>query len=189
MHEFVAYGRANPGKLAFGSGGNGTRINFATQNLLARLGIKAVHVPYKGEAPALADLVSGQLNMMMPPAGSAKGLVASGKLVALGTDGAKRWDQLPDVPTIAEAGIPELKDHPITRAWFGYAAAAGIPAEAAAVLQNALVTALQTAEIRDSFAASGFEVVASTPPEFLAAIAAELERNRKVIESGAITVE
>src|SRR6185503_3898613 len=117
--------------------GNGTRINFATQNLLARLGIKAVHVPYKGEAPALADLVSGRLGMMMPPAGGAKGFVDSGKLVALGTDGANRWDQLRNVPTLAEAGIPELKD-PIYRSWFGYAAAEGIPAEVAAVLQNAL---------------------------------------------------
>lgn len=188
MREFVAYGRANPGKLTFGSGGNRSRINFSTQDLLLRLGIKAVHVPYKAEPPALADLVSGQINMMMPPAGSVKGFVDSGKLVALGTDGAKRWDQLPNVSTIAEAGIAELKG-PIFSSWFGYAAAAGIPADAAAVLQNALVTALRTAEIRDSFAAAGFEVVASTPQEFSAAIAAELERNRKVIESGAFTVE
>ena len=188
MREFVAYGRANPGKLMFGSGGKGTRIHFTTQDFLLRLGISAVHVPYRGDPPALADLVAGQLNMMMPAAGVAKGFIDSGKLIALGTDGAKRWDRLPDVPTIAEAGIAELKD-PIYRAWLGYAAGAGIPPEAANKLQSALVAALRTAEVRETFAAAGFQVVGSSPQEFATAIRAELERNRKVIESGVIKGE
>lgn len=188
LREFAVYGRAHPGRLTYGDGGKGTRIHFTTLDLLMKLSINAVHIPYKGDPPAFNDLLAGQIDMMMPVAGVAKSFVESRRVIGLATDGAKRWDQLPHVPTIAEAGLPELKG-PLYRAWLGYAAAAGVPAEAANKLQNALLAALKSPEVTATFSAAGFQVVGSTPQDFAAAIRAELDRNRKVIERGGIKVE
>lgn len=188
LRELAAYGKAHPGKLTYGDGGRGTRIHFTTVDLLQRLGVKAVHVPYKGDPPAFNDLLAGQIDMMMPVAGVAKPFVDAGRVAALAVDGAKRWDQLPNVPTAAESGILELKS-PLYRAWLGYAAAAGVPPDAAGKLQNALLTALRSAEVRNAFAAAGFQVVGSSPQEFATAIRSELERNRRVIDSGGIKVD
>ena len=188
VRELAAYGTSHPGKLTYGDGGKGTRIHFTTVDLLQRLGVRAIHVPYKGDPPAFNDLLAGQIDMMMPVAGVAKPFVDSRRVKALAVDGAKRWDQLPDVPTAAESGIRELQA-PLYRAWLGYAAAAGVPPDIAVKLQNALLTALRSTEVRDAFAAVGFQVVGSSPQEFAAAIRAELERNRKLIDSGAIKIE
>lgn len=188
LRELAVYGRAHPGRLTYGDGGKGTRIHFTTVDLLQRIGVRAIHVPYKGDPPAFNDLLAGQIDMMMPVAGVARPFVENGRIAALAIDGAKRWDQLPNVPTAAESGIRELQT-PLYRAWLGYAAAAGVPPDVAGKLQNALLTALRSAEVRDAFAAVGFQVVGSSPQEFAAAIRAELARNRKLIDSGAIKVE
>ena len=188
LQELVAYARANPGKLSYGSGGSGTSIHFSTQGLLLKLGIIATHVPYKGDAPALNDLLSGHIQMMLPYAGVAAPFVRAGKLVALATSGSKRSAMLPDVPAYNETGIAKLKDYSNTR-WLGFAAAAGIPPEASRKLQEALVGALRQPEVKQKFAAEGIDVVASTAEEFTAFIRAELEGKRKVIESGAIKFE
>ncbi len=185
LQELVAYAKANPGKLSYGSGGSGTAIHFSTQELLLKLGIIATHVPYKGDAPAFNDLLSGHIQMMLPSAGVATPFVRAGNLVALATSGAKRSGMLPNVPTYNETGIPELRDYSNTR-WLGFAAAAGIPPEAARKLQDALVKALRQPEVKEKFAIAGIDVIASTAEEFTAFIRAELERNRKVIEGGAI---
>ena len=188
LRELATYGKAHPGKLTYGDGGRGTRIHFTTVDLLRRLGVKAIHVPYKGDPPAFNDLLAGQIDMMMPVAGVAKPFVDNGRIVALAVDGEKRWDQLPNVPTAIESGMPELKE-PLYRGWLGYATAAGVAPDVVEKLQSALLAALRTAEARNAFAAAGFQIVASSPQEFTTAVRAELERNRKLIDSGAIKVD
>jgi tripartite-type tricarboxylate transporter receptor subunit TctC len=188
LRELAAYGKAHPGRLTYGDGGRGTRIHFTTVDLLRRLGVKAVHVPYKGDPPAFTDLLAGQIDLMMPVAGVAKPYVDGGRIIALAVDGEKRWDQLPNVPTAIESGMRELQE-PLYRGWLGYVTAAGVPADIVEKLQNALLVALRSAESRNAFAAVGFQVVGSSSQEFAASVRAELERNRKLIDSGAIKVD
>ncbi len=187
MQELVAYGRANPGKLAYGSFGIGSSSNLWTEELMILLGLSVTHVPYKGEAPALAELAGGQLQFMAA-SGASKPLVDSGKLVALATSGKRRWDLFPNLPTYAETGVPELKDYSFI-VWQGFAAASGIPDRAAAKLQEALVKALDAPGVKSALARYGVEVVGSTMREFSAEIQAELERNRKVMASGRIKLK
>ncbi|MGQ0653494.1 MAG: Bug family tripartite tricarboxylate transporter substrate binding protein [Betaproteobacteria bacterium] len=184
LPDFVAHARANPGRLAYGSFGIGSSSNLWTEELLLTLRISATHVPYKGEAPALAELAGGQLQFMVA-SGSARPLVDSGKLAALATSGTKRWDLFPNLPTYGETGIGELQHYSYSP-WLGFAAASGIPDHAAAKLHEALVNALRAPEVRSVLALRGVEVVASTMREFGAEIQAELERNRKVLASGRI---
>ena len=188
LKEFIALARANPDKLSYGDGGKGTRIHFTTRDLLMRLGVRAVHVPYKGDPPALTDLIAGQIQFMLPVAGVAKPFIENGRLRALAMDGDKRWNALPQVPAIPELGIAELKG-PLYRGWLGYAAAAGIPQEASNKLLSAIMAALQTPEVKSAFEAWGFQVVGTSPQAFAAALRAEIERNRKVIAAGGITSE
>ncbi|MFM9969785.1 MAG: Bug family tripartite tricarboxylate transporter substrate binding protein [Burkholderiales bacterium] len=184
--ELVAHARANPGKLAYGSGGNGTSLHFGTEALLALLGIKALHVPYKSSAPALQGLLGGEINFLMPDIGTAKSHVIAGKLLAVAASGAKRADELPNVPTYAEASIAALKGYEGYKQWVGFIAAAGIPQETASALQAALEHALRAPKIKESLANMGFPVVASTPQQFGAWLRSELESNRKMIDSGAV---
>lgn len=187
MREFAAYARANPGKLAYGSFGIGSSSNLWTEELMMILGLSVTHVPYKGEAPALAELAGGQLQFMVA-SGFAKPLVDSGKLVALATSGTKRWDLFPNLPSYAETGVRELKDYSHT-VWQGFAAASGIPDDAAAKLQDALVKALRAPGVASVLASRGLEVVGSTAGEFITEIQAELERNRKLLASGRIKLQ
>jgi len=188
LQELVAYARANPGKLTYGSGGNGTSLQFSTSELLMKLGITAVHVPYKSDAPAFNDLLGGQINLMVPGMPVVKSALEAGRLVPLAVSGKSRSPQLPNVPTYGETGIPELKDHSY-RVWIGFAAGAGIPEEAARKLEDAFMRAPRAPAVRQSLEASDFEVIASNAQEFSRELRAELDRNRRVIASGAITVE
>ncbi len=188
MQELVAYARANPGNLTYGSGGNGTSLQFSTSELLMKLGITAVHVPYKSDAPAFNDLLGGQINLMVPGMPVVKSALEAGRLVPLAVSGKSRSPQLPNVPTYGETGIAELKDYSY-RVWIGFAAGAGIPAEAARKLQDAFMRAPRAPAVRQTLEANDFEVIASTAQEFARELRAELDRNRKVIASGAITVE
>jgi len=188
LQELVAYAKANPGKLAYGSGGNGTSLQFSTSELLMKLGITAVHVPYKSDGPALNDLLGGQINLMIPAIAAVKPALDAGRLVPLAISSASRSPHLPNVPTYGETGIPALKDYSY-RIWIGFAAGAGIPEEAARKLQDAFMRAPRAPAARQSLEANDFEVIASTAQQFVRELRAELDRNRKVIASGAITVE
>ncbi len=188
LQDLVAYARANPGKLSYGSGGNGTSLQFSTSELLMRLGITAVHVPYKSDGPAFNDLLGGQINLMIPAMATVKSALEAGRLVPLAISGTSRSPHLPNVPTYGETGIAELKDYSY-RVWIGFAAGAGIPEEAARRLQDAFMRAPHAPAVRQSLEASDFEVIASSAQEFARELRAELERNRRVIASGAITVE
>ena len=188
MQELVAYAKANPGKLTYGSGGNGSSLHFATAELLMKLGITAVHVPYKSDAPAFNDLLGGQINLMMPAPAAVKSALEAGRLVPLAVSSAKRSPHLPNVPAYGETGIPELKGYSY-RNWIGFAAGAGIPEEAARKLQDAFMRAARAHAVRQSLEANEFEVIASTARQFARDLRADLDRNRRVIASGAITVE
>ncbi len=188
LQELVAYAKANPGKLAYGSGGNGTSLQFSTSELLMKLGITAVHVPYKSDGPALNDLLGGQINLMIPAIAAVKPVLEAGRLVPLAISSTTRSPHLPNVPTYGETGIAELKGYSY-RIWIGFAASAGIPEEAARRLQDAFMRAPRAPAVRRSLEASDFEVIASTAQEFSRELRAELDRNRRVIASGAIMIE
>jgi tripartite-type tricarboxylate transporter receptor subunit TctC len=188
LQELVAYAKANPDKLAYGTGGSGTLIHFATLQVLQKLGVTALAVHYKGDGPALTDLLGGQVHLMLAATGVAKPYVDGGKLVALATSGPERLAELPNVPTYRQTGIKELENH-ITQSRIGFVAAAGIPPEAARKLHDGLVNVLRLPEVRKSLETAGFQVVGGTPTEYAAMIRSALEENRKVIESGAIKVE
>src|SRR5712671_2990384 len=157
LRELVAYAKANPGKLSYGSGGNGTSLQFSTSELLMKLGITAVHVPYKSDAPAFNDLLGGQINLMIPALGVVKSALEAGRLVPLAISSTRRSPRLPNVPTYGETGIAELKGYSY-RIWIGFAAGAGIPEEAARRLQDAFMRAPRAPAARRSLEANDFEV-------------------------------
>jgi len=186
--ELVTYAKAHPDKLAYGTGGSGTLIHFAAQQVFQKLGITALPVHYKGDGPALLDLLGGQVQLMVAGTGVAKPYIDRGQVVALATTGPERMAELPNVPTYKQTGIKALENF-TTQSWIGFIAAAGTPPEVAKKLQDALVKSLQVPELRKSLEAAGFQIVASTSAEFAAMVRTSLEENRKVIESGAIKVE
>ncbi|MSQ50913.1 MAG: tripartite tricarboxylate transporter substrate binding protein [Betaproteobacteria bacterium] len=188
LGELIAHAKANPGKLAYGSGGNGTSLHFATEALLSLLGITALHVPYKSSAPALQGLLGGEINLLMPDIGTAKSHITAGKLFALASSGTKRSEELPNVPTYVDTGVSGLKGYDGYKQWVGFIAAAGIPQEAATLLQGALDQALRASKVRESLGAMGFPVIGSTPQQFAARLRSELESNKKMMDSGAVNL-
>lgn len=189
LGELVAHARANPGKLAYGSGGNGTSLHFGTEALLSLLGISVLHVPYKSSAPALQGLLGGEINLLMPDIGTAKPHVQGGKLVALAASGSRRAEEFPNVPTYLETGVAGLKGYEGYKQWVGFIAAAGMPQEAATSLQRALDQALRMPKIKESLGNMGFPVVGSTSQQFAAWLRAELESNKKMMDSGAVKLQ
>ena len=188
VQQLVTYVKANPDKLAYGTGGSGTIIHFATQQLLQKLGISILPVHYKGDGPALMGLLGGQVQVMVAGTGAAKSFIDSGKLTPLAATGPERLAELPNVPTYKQTGIKSLENFS-TSSWLGVVAAAGISPEVTKKLYDALAKALQTSDVRKSLEAAGFQVVGSTPVEFASMVRTSLEENRKVIESGAIKAE
>ena len=188
VQELAAYAKAHPDKLAYGTGGSGTIIHFATQQVLQKLDITALPVHYKSDGPALTDLIGGQIQFMVAYSGAAKPFIDRGSLTPLASTAPERLAELPNVPTYKQTGIKALENF-TTEAWIGFVASAGIPAEAARKLNGALVKVVQLPEVKKSLESAGFNVVASTPGEFAAMLRASLDDNRKVIESGAIKPE
>jgi len=185
LEELVAYARARPNKLTFGSGGNGTAIHLATEELLMRLDVTAVHVPYKSDAPALNDLLGGQIDLLLAAVAPAKPFVDAGRVVALATTGAQRAPQLPGLLTLSETGLPNLRNYSY-RAWVGFVAPSGVPAEVARTLEQALVKAVRSPEVSATLVTDGYEVLGSTAEEFSRELQSELARNRQVIEHSGI---
>ncbi|MGG5810212.1 Bug family tripartite tricarboxylate transporter substrate binding protein [Falsiroseomonas sp. CW058] len=172
LRELVDHARAHPGALNFGSTGPGTLSHLITEDLAAREGFRAEHVSYRGVAPAVLDLVAGRLQLYFAPLAGVAGQVREGTLRALAVTGPARMPQLPDVPTLAEAGSSM---EPAV-AWIGLFGAAGMPVERAARIAQECRVALASPDQRRVLEAAGFEPVGSTPAEFAALQRAEIER-------------
>jgi len=185
LAELVAYGRANPGKLTYGSGGGGSSIHFTTAAVLSMAGVDALHVPYKSSGPALIGLLGDEISLLMPDLADVRQHVANGSLVPIAASGKERSSKLPNVPTFAESNVPELKNWTYT-GWIGFVAAEGIPAEASTKLQAALMTTILSPKVKEAFDGIGFKVIASNAQQFRSQIQDGLEVNRKIMETGNI---
>jgi tripartite-type tricarboxylate transporter receptor subunit TctC len=183
--ELVAYARAHPGQLNYGSGGVGSTPYLATEWFKSLAGIDVAHVPYKGGAPALADLVSGQLSFMIENMPGTMPYVSGGKLRALAVTSRLRSPLAPDLPTMSEAGVPGYE----MIGWNGIFVAKGTPREIVARLHAELVTILRTKQVKEHLAALGAEPGGETPQEFAAFVTSESERWGKIIKERGIKPE
>jgi tripartite-type tricarboxylate transporter receptor subunit TctC len=179
MAELVADAKKNPGKLSYSSSGAGGSQHLAGELLQQKAGIKLIHVPYKGASPALNDLLGGQIQMGFMTSLSSVPYFKSGKLRALAVAAPQRMPQLPDVPTMAEAGLPGVE----MNSWSGLLAPAKTPPEIVAKLNREAVKALQAPDVHDKLVAQGAMVVASTPQEFATYLKNEYENYGKLIEA------
>ena len=149
VKELIAFAKARAGQLNYGSAGLGTGPHLSMELFLSMTGLKMVHVPYKGSAPAMVDLVGGQVGVMAATALTGIPHIRAGRLRALGVTGAKRTSAAPDVPTIAEAGVPGYE----AVQWYGMVAPANTPREVITRLNREMVTILQTPDVKEKFAA------------------------------------
>jgi len=188
LAELVALAKAQPGKLAFGSGGNGSAAHIATEYLKLQTGASFLHVPYRGTAPAVTDLLAGQLQLLFTGAPALLPHIKAGKLRALAVSSPHRIALLPDVPTVAESGVPGTKDFEADQ-WYGVVAPAGTPADIVAMLNRQINQSLNSAEVKARLNAEGAEPTPSTPQVFGQLIASEMKRWDRVIKSAHITVD
>jgi tripartite-type tricarboxylate transporter receptor subunit TctC len=182
--EFVAYAKANPGKINYGSGGTGTLNHVFAAWLNSEAGLNMVHVPYKGAGPAMQALLSAEISMYPDPISTSIGFVKSGRVRALAVSGEKRSPSLPDVPTIKEAGIPVA-----SVSWFGLLAPANVPAHTIQFLNKAINTVLEDPEVRQVFSDSGYDIHGGTPQEFGKLIKKETAQWAKVITVNNIKID
>ena len=176
LREFIAYARAHPREVTYGSAGVGTQTHLATENFAYTANLDMVHVPYKGETFAMTDLMGGQIQMVTPNLGAAINLIKEGKLRALAVTSRERMPQLPDVPAAAET-LPGFEN----AGWFGLLAPAGTPKDIVDKVQRDSAKVLHSEDFRAKLAQQGMVPVGNTPAEFAAAIREESQRWAKVI--------
>lgn len=184
VQELVTLARADPGKVTYATVGSGSSNHLNALLLSNRTGIEMTHVPYKGGAPMMIDLVGGQVNVMFVSAPQAIPQVKAGRIKALAVGAARRIPQLPDAPTVAET-LPGFA----AQSWVGMLVPAGTPKQIVARLHAEAAKALADREVRGKLDTQGFDVVGSTPAEFLAFARAESEKWAKVIRDYNIRVE
>ena len=182
--DLIAMARAQPGKLTFGSSGMGSALHLTGELFKMMAQVDMLHVPYKGTAPALADIMAGQTQLMFADP-SALPLVRSGKLRAIGQTTAKRSVTMADIPTIAESGLPGY----VADNWYGLFVPAGTPAPVIARLNAALVKALNDPEVRSKLASSGQDAAPSTPDEMGAALQADIAQWQRVVDAAKIKLD
>ena len=183
LADLVAYARKNPGRLNYGSGGNGSAGHLAGEMFKAQAGLFVVHIPYAGGPPAQLALVAGQVDFNFDNLAAASANIKSGKLKALAVTTARRSSAVPDVPTVAEAGATlGLKSFDIST-WFGIFGPAGLPADITAKLNKAFVDALGTADVKARLATLLAEPAPSTPAQFAAFVKAELAKYEGVVRA------
>jgi tripartite-type tricarboxylate transporter receptor subunit TctC len=185
VQELIALAKAKPGALNYASAGVGSLQHLACALFMIQAGIDVVHVPYKGGGPAMADVIAGQAQIVMPSLIQVVPHIKSGRLRVLGTSGTRRSAVLPDVPTIAEAGVPGYEAHN----WWGILAPAGTPAPVIERLDKDLTSVLSSRETEKRFETEGAEVVRMTPAEFGRFISAELVKWSRVAREVGIRAE
>jgi tripartite-type tricarboxylate transporter receptor subunit TctC len=182
--EFIAYAKANPGKINFASGGVGTSPHLSGELLKSMTGINIVHVPYRGTAPALSDLLAGQVQVLFDNIPGSIGHIKNGKVRALGVTGSKRVAAIPDVPTIGET-VPGYE----VSIWYGIAAPRGTPPEIVGKLNQAVNAVLADPKLQARLADLGGEPMPMTPAQFGKLVAEETERWGKLIRAANIKAE
>lgn len=169
--DFIKNAKANPNKLTYASAGVGTGTHIGAALYLQRAGLQLLHVPYKGNGPAMPDVMSGRVSMIFEAYGSGKGYLAGGKLRALGVSSTTRVSTAPDIPTLAEQGVPGYSFY----TWMGLVAPAGTPKEVVQKLSEALHAVYSNKALKERFKAEGIEDTFMSPSEFNAFIAKEVE--------------
>ena len=185
VKDLIALARSQPGRVNYGSGGNGSTPHLAGALFAAMAGIELTHIPYKGTAPAMADLIGGQVQIAFLGIPTVLPHVKSGKLRALAVTGRSRSLELPGVSTVDEAGVPGYELSP----WYGLLAPAGVPREIVARLAAEVTKSVRAAEIRDKLAVQGAEVAGGTPEEFTAVLQADTLTWSRVIKDTGIRGE
>jgi tripartite-type tricarboxylate transporter receptor subunit TctC len=183
--ELIAYAKANPGKLSFGSGSIGSAGHLAGELFKTTAGVDMVHVPYKGAGPAMQDLMGGQIQLMFDNLASSLAQVKAGKIRALAVTTPKRTNFAPELPTIAEAGLPGFD----ISTWFGIFTPAGTPKDALDRLHAEFTRALAAPDVREKMLNLGAEPVGNKPEEFAAYIKSEAEKYAKVIKASGAKVD
>ncbi|HLX28914.1 MAG TPA: tripartite tricarboxylate transporter substrate binding protein [Casimicrobiaceae bacterium] len=185
LKELIAYAKANPGKLNFASPGAGSGAHLAGELLKVDAGIDMVHVPYKGLAPAVNDLLAGHTQLMFAGISTVIQYVKTGQLVAIAIASPRRSPELPDVPTVDESGLPHFE----VISWYGIVTRTGTPPAIIAKMQHDMAEALAQDDVRAKLANVGLEPVGSTPEEFAATIKRESKKWGDIVRKANITVE
>jgi tripartite-type tricarboxylate transporter receptor subunit TctC len=185
VSEFIAYAKANPGKISFASAGVGTSQHLAMELLKSMTGINVVHVPYKGGHPALTDLLGGQVQAMFAAVPTSQASIKAGKVRALGVTSPKRSPNLPDVPTIAESGVPGFS----VTSWYGLCAPAAVPKPILAKLHDDLVKVLAMPDTQQRLSEQGIDVTPSSPEDFAEFVKTEVAKWAKVVKEAGISAD
>jgi len=185
VKELIAYAKANPGKLSYGSPGLGSTAHLSMELFKSMTGTKLVHVPYKGSAGVMADVMSGQIAVTMDNIPPYMPQVRAGKIRALAVSPAKRTTAAPDIPTVAEAGVPGYD----SVAWFGLVAPSGTPKAVIDKLAAETQRILKLPDVHERIASLGAEVVGNSPEQFNAFIKSEMEKWAKVIREAHVELQ
>jgi tripartite-type tricarboxylate transporter receptor subunit TctC len=185
VQELIAYAKANPGKINFASSGSGTSIHLAGELFKTMAGVQMAHVPYKGSAPAIADLLGGQVQIMFDNLPSALPQIRGGKLRALAVTSAQRAPALPDVPTVAESGLPGFE----ASSWFGLLAPAGSPRDAIVKVNGEVDRWLASPEAKEKLTSQGANAAGGSPEDFARHIAAETAKWQQVVKASGAKVD
>ena len=185
VQELVALAKSKPGQLSYGSGGNGSAANLASEYFKMQTETAIVHIPYRGTVPSVTDLMGGQIQMVFTGAPAVMGHVKNGQLRALAVSSPKRLEALPDLPTVAEAGYKNFE----ADQWYGVVAPTGTPRDIVLKLNQQINIALNSAELKKRLNAEGAVATPDTPEAFGKLIAQEIERWRPVITSGRVKAD
>ena len=185
VKDLIAHAKAHPGELNFASAGNGGPTHLTGELLKSAAGIDIVHVPYKGNAAALTDLVAGRVQMMFRNLLTSLPHVRAGKLRAVGISSPKRTPQAPDLPTVAESGVPGFSAVP----WYGVLGPPSLPKPIVTKLSTEIARAIALPDMQERFVAQGIDLQSSTPEQFAALIKAEVVKWRKVVRDAGAKVD
>lgn len=182
LQEFIALAKQDPGKYSYASTGSGSGLHLSMELLKSMAGINIAHIPYKGGGDGIADLLAGRVQAMFLSAGSAKGLIDAGKLRAIAVTTKTRSPVYPDVPTIAESGLPAYESD----VWYALMAPKGTPPEVVKTLHDAVMAALKDPVVTREFAVDGIEAVGSTPEQLRDFIVSESDKWKQVMQRAGV---
>jgi tripartite-type tricarboxylate transporter receptor subunit TctC len=185
MQELIAYAKANPGKLSYGTAGVGSTLHLMGEILRASTGVNITHVPYKGMRPAILDYMAGRIDLVWDASDGLMPLIRDGKIKALAVTSRNRLPYLPDVPTVHEAGVPDLG----VFVWTAVLGPAGLPPEIASRLEQELAKALAAPDVQKTFVDRGYEMFPGTPRELMDLMRQEVPRWNSIIRSAGVKLE